>query len=277
MPAWSLFAAVAILVTVGFVVLARATARTLREPSTGIWPPPAPDESTSAPADGGAEPERWTDPGPPDESVPGLDAPSTVSSSAAVLDSTPLLLANVLATHGVLAVVLLAAAWLTAVPPDALGLEVPSTSSIAIGGALGLVLAVANEAGARVADRLGFEPDDRLRDVLAPDTVAGWTGLLLVGLPVIAGAEELLFRGVLIGGLSSGLGWSIPLLIGLSSAVFGLGHGLQGPGGVLVTALLGAVLGVAFVTTGSLAVVVVAHYTVNAAEFLAHEGPLVGD
>lgn len=277
MPAWSLFAVAAILVTVGFVLLARVTARMLREHSTGIWPPPAPDESPSVPANGDAEPDRWTEPGPPDESVPGLDASSTVSSPAAALASTPLLLANVLATHGVLAVVLLAAAWLTAVPPEALGLEMPSTSDIAIGGALGLVLAVANEVGARVANRLGFEPDDRLRTVLAPETVAGWAGLLLVGLPVIAGAEELLFRGVLIGGLSSGLGWSIPLLVVLSSALFGLGHGLQGPGGVLVTALLGAVLGVAFVATGSLAVVVVAHYTVNAAEFLAHEGPRLGD
>lgn len=277
MPAWSLFAVAAILVTVGFVLLARATARMLREPSTGIWPPPAPDESPSVPANGDAEPDRWTEPGPPDESVPGLDGSSTAPSPPAALASTPLLLANVLATHGVLAVVLLAAAWLTAVPPEALGLEMPSTSDIAIGGGLGLVLAVANEVGARVANRLGFEPDDRLRTVLAPETVAGWASLLLVGLPVIAGAEELLFRGVLIGGLSSGLGWSIPLLVVLSSALFGLGHGLQGPGGVLVTALLGAVLGVAFVATGSLAVVVVAHYTVNAAEFLAHEGPRLGD
>jgi membrane protease YdiL (CAAX protease family) len=42
--------------------------------------------------------------------------------------------------------------------------------------------------------------------------------------------------------------------------------------GVVVTGVLGFVLAAAFVLTGSLLAVVVAHYLVNALEFVVHEG-----
>jgi membrane protease YdiL (CAAX protease family) len=54
---------------------------------------------------------------------------------------------------------------------------------------------------------------------------------------------------------------------------FALGHGAQGPAGVAATGVLGFVLAAAFVLTGSLLVVVVAHYLVNALEFVVHEAP----
>jgi membrane protease YdiL (CAAX protease family) len=96
--------------------------------------------------------------------------------------------------------------------------------------------------------------------------------LLGVVLPVIAGFEELLFRATLVGAIPAGFGVSPWVMVGFSSVAFGVGHGAQGPAGIAVTGTLGAVLGVAFVLTGSFVVVVVAHYLVNALEFVVHEG-----
>jgi membrane protease YdiL (CAAX protease family) len=92
-----------------------------------------------------------------------------------------------------------------------------------------------------------------------------------VVLPLIAVFEEFLFRGVLVGAFAVGFGVSPWLLAVLSSIAFALGHGAQGTTGVAVTGALGFVLAAAFVVTGSLLVVVVAHYLVNALEFLVHE------
>ena len=81
------------------------------------------------------------------------------------------------------------------------------------------------------------------------------------------------------GAFAVGCGVSPWLLAVLSSVAFALGHGAQGPVGVAVTGLLGFVLAAAFVLTGSLLVVVLAHYLVNAIEFLRHEtsgNPLAG-
>jgi membrane protease YdiL (CAAX protease family) len=137
-------------------------------------------------------------------------------------------------------------------------------------------LYAANEAGAWVAERAGIDADESLRELLAPETVGGWLLLLGVVLPLVALVEEFLFRAALVGALAAGFSVSPWLLAVLSSVAFGVGHGLQGPGGVVVTGALGFVLAAAFVLTGSLWVVVVAHYLVNALEFLVHEALDVG-
>lgn len=237
MPDWVVFAAVTIVVSLGLVLLARASARQV---TAGL---DARDDPTA--------------PTPP---------------VVRQLASSPVLAANVVATHGLLILILLGTVWYAEVSPSALGLAPPSLVEVSLGVGLGVGLAVANAGGARLAARLGLRPDERLRALLAPDTAAGWVGLLLVVLPLIAVAEELLFRGALIGGLAAGFGLPVWGLAAVSSVLFGLGHGLQGPGGVVVTAALGAVLAVVFVLTGSLSVVVVAHYVVNALEFLVNEG-----
>jgi membrane protease YdiL (CAAX protease family) len=77
---------------------------------------------------------------------------------------------------------------------------------------------------------------------------------------------------VLVGALSTGFGVSPWLLAAGSSVAFGLGHGAQGRAGVAVTGALGFVLAAAYVLTGSLLAVVLAHYLVNALEFVVHEG-----
>lgn len=191
--------------------------------------------------------------------------------------TTGALLVNVALSQGVFGAVLVGAAWLANLPSAALGI-VPAdpwnlgVPAIALGVAVGVALYVANELAAAVADAAGVEYTEGVRESLAPDSPAGWAILLGVVLPVIAGFEELLFRAALIGAFSAGFGLSPWLLAVLSTLAFAAGHGAQGPGGIAVTGVLGFALAAAFVVSGSLLVVVVAHYVVNALEFVIHEG-----
>ena len=183
---------------------------------------------------------------------------------------TKILLGQVALSHGIFALVLIVAAVVTTVPPAVLGLYGPTMADVLFGVALGVALYVANEASATLFERAGFERDETLRELLTPETASGWILLLVVVLPIIAGFEELLFRGALIGAFAVGFDLSPWLLAVLSSVVFGVGHGVQGTTGIIVTGLLGFVLAAAFVLTGSLVVVIVAHYVVNALEFILH-------
>ncbi|MFU8869918.1 type II CAAX prenyl endopeptidase Rce1 family protein [Natronococcus sp.] len=189
--------------------------------------------------------------------------------------TTGMMLANVAASQGLFALVLLGAIVYTGVPADALGIEFSAAyleTGLVVGTAVGVVLYVANEIGAALAARLGFDHDEQLRELLAPDSARGWAVLLGGVLPLIAVFEELLFRAALIGALSVGFGISPWLLAVMSSIAFALGHGMQGDVGVVVTGLLGFVLAAIFILTGSFLVVVVAHYLINAFEFVVHEG-----
>lgn len=236
MPAWSLFAAVALALTAAFVLLARRSATAVR-----------------AALDARSDP---TAPTPP---------------ATAVFESDSLLVGNVVATHGLLLALTLGTVWYTAVPLEVLGLARPTIAGLAVGAGLGLALSVGNEASARLADRLGFDRDERLRELLTPDSPRGWLALLVVVLPLVAATEELLFRGVLVGGLAAGFGLPVWGLAAASSVAFGLGHGLQGEAGVVVTTGLGFALAAAFVLTGSLLVVIIAHSLVNVLEFVLNE------
>lgn len=238
MPAWPAFGAAAFVVTGAFVLLARSSAATIK-----------------------AALEARTDP----------DAPA--HPAAPVLESDRLLLGNVVASHGLLLVVLAGIVWTTQVPVATLGVEWNPVRGIVLGTGLGLLLAFGNEVAARFAVAVGLDRDERLRELIAPNSRAGWLGLLVVVLPLVALAEELLFRAVLIGGLAAGFGLPPWPLAALSAVAFGIGHRLQGNAGVVVTTALGFVLGGAFVLTGSFLTVVIAHYLVNALEFLVNEGP----
>jgi membrane protease YdiL (CAAX protease family) len=205
--------------------------------------------------------------------------------------STGTLLVNVVITQGLFLSVLVLGLWWTEVSASAIGLAAPGTpvpalsltsmgwgpAALGLGTALGTALYVFNQLGAALGDRVGIDSSTNLREALAPATTRGWAGLLGVVLPVVAIFEELLFRGVLIGGLAiagveTGIAVSPWLLVGLSAVAFALGHGAQGRGGIVVTGALGGVLGAAFVLTWSLPLVIVAHYVVNALEFAIHEG-----
>ncbi|TYL40308.1 CPBP family intramembrane metalloprotease domain-containing protein [Natronococcus pandeyae] len=189
--------------------------------------------------------------------------------------TTGMVLANVAASQGLFALVLLGAVVYTGVPADALGIEFSRSyleTGLLLGTAFGLVLYVANELGAATATRFGFDHDEQLRELLAPESIQGWLVLLGVVLPIIAVFEELLFRAALIGALSVGFGISPWLLAVVSSVAFAIGHGMQGSVGIVVTGVLGFVLAAIYIVTGSFLVVVVAHYFINALEFVVHEG-----
>ncbi|WP_049922795.1 CPBP family intramembrane glutamic endopeptidase [Halopiger djelfimassiliensis] len=189
--------------------------------------------------------------------------------------STGMVLANVALSQGVFGLVLLGAVLYTGVPADALGIEFSTAyleTGLVVGTAVGTVLYVGNEIGAAVATRFGFDHDEQLRELLAPESAGGWLVLVGVVLPIIAVFEELLFRAALIGAIATGFGVSPAVLAVVSSVAFALGHGMQGSVGIVVTGLLGLVLAAVFIVTGSFLVVVVAHYVINALEFVVHEG-----
>lgn len=181
---------------------------------------------------------------------------------------------NVVLSQLLVVGVIIGLLWITVVPADAMGSLITDDGHllVGIGIVLGVGLYLANELSVFLLDRLGIDYSEALRGSLAPASPAGWFILLVIVLPVIAVAEELLFRAVLIGGLAASIGIDPWILIILSSVVFSLGHGIQGTGGIIVTGGLGIVLGVAFVLSQSLLLVIVAHYVVNALEFVINEG-----
>lgn len=187
--------------------------------------------------------------------------------------STDMLLLNVLVTQGGVIVLLAAGAILTGVPLEAIGISsvLLDTGVILLGLSVGLGLYLVNELLSVFARWFGYVPEDLLRSALTPDTTPGWLLLVSVILPLVAIGEELLFRAALLGAtpLVSGVPTLAILLV--SSLLFGLAHAVQGRAGVVVASVLGLGLGSAYLVTGNLLVVVIAHYLVNVLEFVVHE------
>jgi len=280
---WAAFLGLTGVVLTLLLALARLSQRAVRGPdaaptahaSDSSGPSAAPDhrvDDTDRSADG--------TPGPSgaDAAVPGAPAEADgrhertgVAADAPEL-TTGALLANVAFTQGLFGGLLVAGAWYLEIPAAALGLApVVTGEALALGVGFGLLLWLGNELAAAAADATGAAYDERLRQMLAPDSTAGWAVLLGVVLPVVAVVEEFIFRAAAIGAPSAGFAVSPWALAVVSSAAFALGHGAQGRVGVAVTGGLGLALAAGYVVTGSLAAVVVAHYLVNALEFLVHE------
>lgn len=259
-PQWAAFSVLTGVVIALFLALARLSAGQLRS------------DGTAGRGRMGAEP-AGLDPGvgdgPVDLAVPDSGQPELESLS------TGALLANVALSQGVFGVVLVGGAVVFSIPATAFGAGDLAGDLVGLPALFGLALGVAlwlgNEASTAVVDAAGIDYDERLRAMLAPDSLVGWLLLLVVVLPVIAGVEELVFRAAAIGVVSTGLTISPWALAVVSSLLFGLGHGAQGTAGVVVTGTLGFVLAAGFVLTGSVVTVVVAHYVINALEFLVHE------
>jgi membrane protease YdiL (CAAX protease family) len=263
-PDWAAFAGVAVAVTGLLLLLARAS-----QAAVGT-PPATPGEA------------RWLDRLPDgadhldarEAPTPAPTSPFEASMAGEDGMSATVLLVNVAFSQGLFAVILLGGAWYTGVPASAFGVTAATAgaTALAVGVGFGLVLSLANGLAGAIAGAFNHDPGEELRELLAPDSAAGWALLLGVVLPLIAGFEELLFRGALVGVFHAGFGWSPWLLALASSVAFALGHGAQGAVGIAVTGVLGFVLAAGFILTGSLLVVVVAHYLVNAAEFVVYEG-----
>src|SRR6476620_6019367 len=73
--------------------------------------------------------------------------------------------------------------------------------------------------------------------------------------------EELLFRSLLIGGLSTTV--PVPILLIGFSAIFGLMHSPQGSLGVVLTGIMGLWLGLLFVWSGGIILPLTAHFVIN--------------
>ena len=286
MADWGAFAGVAGVVTALVLLLARASAplvsggaaspaessSSLAE-STSSTAEPSPDAAWEGTEFETAQPADRVDGSSSSPVAPGDDDPPDRRRDPPIPDLSPVaLLTNVTVTQGFFACFLLGGVWYAQVPLAALGVAVPTPADLALGVGFGVVLFGLNQVAANAGREFGLGGGEALREMLAPESALGWLLLLGVALPVVAGFEELLFRGALVGGLAAGFGVSPWLLAVGSSAAFGVGHGAQGRVGVVVTALLGFVFAAAFVLTGSLLVVGVAHYLVNALEFVVHEG-----
>lgn len=107
------------------------------------------------------------------------------------------------------------------------------------------------------AGRLLRLKESRLIAFLIPRT--GSEKIAFIGLSLSAGvAEELVYRSFLIGALVHA-GASLPLAVGASIAAFAAAHSYQGTTGVVRVALLGAVLTVPYLVTGSVYPSMIAH------------------
>lgn len=142
--------------------------------------------------------------------------------------------------------------------------------TIAGGLALGVGTYALGEATAVLTDYLGFEYETQMRATVAPSNARGWLGLTSVTLVVVSVWEELLFRGVLVGVAAATLGVSPWVTGAIAVAVFGAIH-QTGTGGIVVAGVMGIALTAAFVLGANLALLVLAHTTANALEFLVHE------
>jgi membrane protease YdiL (CAAX protease family) len=213
---------------------------------------------------------------PTDLSPAKSPAPDRPGSRSREVELTPrMVIGNVAVTQGLIAAIVLAAGWYFAIPAEAFGVTADQLSTglpaVGVGAGFGVLLWVGNESATTIADAVGAAYDEGVRGLLAPESPGGW--LLLFGgvLPIIAISEELLFRAALIGVPAANFPVSPWLLAAMSSLAFALGHGAQGRVGVVVTGVLGFVLAAGYILSGSLLIVVVAHYVINALEFLIHE------
>lgn len=207
----------------------------------------------------------------PHSEAPPWEAASGPESGELPSLSTGALLANVAVTQALFGGILAAGALYFSVPASALGIGGETPLLLAVGVVLGVALWLGNEAAAALADAAGATYDENLRELLAPASAVGWVALFALVLPVVALVEEFVFRAAVVGVPVAGFGVPAWPLVLVSAGVFALGHGAQGRLGIAVTGGLGLALAVAYVLTGSLLVVVVAHYLVNALEFGVHE------
>jgi membrane protease YdiL (CAAX protease family) len=139
-----------------------------------------------------------------------------------------------------------------------------STLDIALWGAFAIVLNI-----------LFDKTKDYAEQVMPMAKLFSWpaidNGLLLTldatfGLMLTAIVEELIFRRLAWHALANRLPGETSRIIG-ASLLFGLIHWGNGPWAIIATGLGGAVLWLAYRRTGSLPLVIIAHYVINAIVF----------
>ncbi|MDE0633685.1 MAG: CPBP family intramembrane metalloprotease [Caldilineaceae bacterium] len=147
-------------------------------------------------------------------------------------------------------------------PPETLGWQIPNAGSQIVTGALvGLGLALIFVGMGRFVTRYTDTRFYRSILELVVPRSRREAGLLPFALLLSVLFEEVLFRSLLIGGLSPLLptAW---LIIGFS-AIFGLLHSPQGTWGIIGAGTAGAIFGLMFVWHQSLLTPLVAHFVAN--------------
>jgi membrane protease YdiL (CAAX protease family) len=157
---------------------------------------------------------------------------------------------------------------LSGLPPARLGWAVRSPAmDVLIGLVLGVTIQVVLHPATRWAvGRFGkqvYSPMVMLN--ILPETRREWI-LVPLALAPAALVEELLFRSLLLGGLSA-LWPALALAIG-GSLLFGVMHTPQGPLGIVATGTVGFVLSLLFLWRWTLLSVFVMHYTINVLQLL---------
>lgn len=164
--------------------------------------------------------------------------------------------------------VCLALGRLSGLPPAQLGWAVQSPATdILIGLMLGTIIqAVLHPVTRRVVTRFGkqvYSPVVMLN--ILPETRREWL-LVPLALAPAALVEELLFRSLLLGGLS--VLWPVIVLAVVGSLVFGIMHTPQGSLGIVATGVVGFLLSLTFLWRWTLLSVFVMHYTINLLQLL---------
>lgn len=154
-------------------------------------------------------------------------------------------------------------AWLSGLPLSQLGLTLPHPwRSLGLGLAVGITIQIAVYTITAWAihhfGRTIFSPLV-IRSIL-PHSSLEWIAVSLAFVPAV-GMEELLFRMLWLGVFQDVLPW--PLLIGLTSIIFGFMHLPQGLLGVILTGSINILFCLLFIWSGELFVPFVAHYTIN--------------
>lgn len=154
-------------------------------------------------------------------------------------------------------------AWLSGLPATQLGLTTAQPWS-AIGRGLGAGLLI--HVGLYLATQLAIRRFGRqiyspwlIRNIL-PRQPIEWPLVALAFIPPVV-MEELLFRTLLLALFQPLI--PLPLLILLTSLLFGLMHQPQGQLGVLFSGLINVILGLLFIWSGQVLLTTVAHYTIN--------------
>jgi uncharacterized protein len=109
----------------------------------------------------------------------------------------------------------------------------------------------------------GYAPLGAMPAITSP--LWDWIDLTL-GLALVALCEELVFRGYL-HAIFRQMAMPPVVIIVMSSTAFGLAHWCLGLPAVLITGLIGAVLMTAYMRTGSLYAMVLAHFLINFIDF----------
>lgn len=139
------------------------------------------------------------------------------------------------------------------------------TAGLSFGTLAGLALMM-------ILESRGLWPSDsELVEILIPQTPREKLLALVLVAPTAAFCEELLYRGFLFPRIlawSDSLAWALVI----SSLGFGLAHAYQGFHGMVRSALLGALLTVPLVRTGSLYPSIASHFVIDAVA-LAWLGP----